>query len=933
MDGTVPDKLTSAKGIGRTEVFVTEPTVVTLFNTTITTKFAVVPQLPFPLIIGLDILKRLPVFQEFEKKVQTSHPVVTAVEDSISVQEFQHVNVDLPTTEEVYKHLIEKIKHLSGINRSLVLRAFKEYNKVWSTQKAGTYTGLEVFINVAGPPIRSKPRPTSPVIKKALENTILELIANGMIRNSKSPWAAPTHMVLKSDRINWRLVIDYRLLNKQTTADSYPIPRMMDLLYEMCGDNYYSTIDLEWGFYHLRLAEESKKYTAFVCHMGLFEWNVLPMGFKNAPAEFQRVMDLVVGHLYHLGVRVYIDDIIIKAKAEDENIKLTIEVLRCLSVAGLRVKIKKINICQPQVKALGHILSTNGISVDPERFATLRNLKLPTNKDELRSFLGSVAYVKSFIPNYSSTTSILSDLLKKNVSYCWTTAHTAAYELCLQGLEDGVTLSSPSDAGSYVIVSDASITGVGSALLQLQNKQLVLIAFYSKTLSEPQRKWDTRERELYAIKHVSQNVNTWLLDTFMFLLIISLCYGHKMLNKVKYKDGLDWLSRCAENDPEADNTLDLISVPVLPALREHVTIPGVEEMKQHYNDIGEEDKKYIYLGAENLYYGVRNNRLFIPETFRHSFIFWVHTARISGHRGIVATRRKLAKIAFWPGLNNDVQSYVKGCWTCARNGDVPTINVRGVLERPYAFELISVDYVGPREVKGLSCYYLVVICHCTRFMVTAGCTSPNMKVAIHVLRTQWIPYFGVPRVVLADNAFRGEFQTYVQDLGSILLNSSTYNPKGNGINERSHNLLEKGIAAELNLTDAYIDFASLLRDVTYAYNTSFHSAVRETPYYAVFGKDPLLPGFQEYSVRTDEGSRLARQAEHQTKVLNRYNVAVAQEVDSAHYEIGDLIIFFRNPKEIAVKASSTRIEDLSLRYTPRWSLPARVTEMSSNSLK
>ena len=174
----------------------------------------------------------------------------------------------------------------------------------------------------------------SPNKKTALEDLINKLEEKEYIVKSKSEWASSIHLVLKADRKTWRMVVDYRLINKRTARDSYPIPRMKELLYELSGKRYYSVIDLEMGFYNLKLSKESRKYTAFNCHLGLYEWTVLPMGFTNAPAEFQRVMDAILGHLYKKGVYCYIDDIIIATMTEESNLELIKEVVNALNLAN-----------------------------------------------------------------------------------------------------------------------------------------------------------------------------------------------------------------------------------------------------------------------------------------------------------------------------------------------------------------------------------------------------------------------------------------------------------------------------------------------------------------------------------------------------------------------------------------------------------------------
>lgn len=253
--------------------------------------------------------------------------------------------------------------------------------------KANTYKGKPVRIVLKDDtPIKFKLRSISPRLREPVEEQIRELVKSGMIRKSKSAWAAPIHCVPKIEPGKWRLVVDYRELNKRIIADSYPIPRMMDILYEVQGYKYYILADVEWGFYNTGVREEDKHILAFVCHMGLFEFNVLPMGLKNSPAGFQRIMDDALGHIGSATMRCYIGDIVIAANTEKEAMDAFKEVLQKLAKAGLRLKMKKLELLKREVKLLGHQISARGIEVDKERIVALRQLRVPANKDESSLF-------------------------------------------------------------------------------------------------------------------------------------------------------------------------------------------------------------------------------------------------------------------------------------------------------------------------------------------------------------------------------------------------------------------------------------------------------------------------------------------------------------------------------------------------------------------
>ena len=162
------------------------------------------------------------------------------------------------------------------------------------------------------------------------------MLANGVIRPSKSPWAAP---VMLADKKNGkiRFCVDYRRLNEKTVKWEYPIPRMDDILSTIAGASLYSVMDLTSAFWSIPIREQDKKYTAFTCKQGLFEWSSMPFGLKNAPATQQRMMDAILAGLNWQCCVAYIDDIVIFSKTFEEHMQTLDLVFAKLAEAGLFV--------------------------------------------------------------------------------------------------------------------------------------------------------------------------------------------------------------------------------------------------------------------------------------------------------------------------------------------------------------------------------------------------------------------------------------------------------------------------------------------------------------------------------------------------------------------------------------------------------------------
>ena len=163
------------------------------------------------------------------------------------------------------------------------------------------------------------------------------MLDQGIIEPSCSPWASPVVLVRKKSG-QFRFCVDYRKLNATTTKDKYPLPRIDDTLDTLQGSVIFSTLDLKSGYWQVPLSEKAKKKTAFTTRFGLYQFNVLPFGLCNAPATFQRLMDLVLVGLNFTCALVYLDDIIIFSKSARQHVADTKSVLEALKRAGLTCK-------------------------------------------------------------------------------------------------------------------------------------------------------------------------------------------------------------------------------------------------------------------------------------------------------------------------------------------------------------------------------------------------------------------------------------------------------------------------------------------------------------------------------------------------------------------------------------------------------------------
>ena len=261
------------------------------------------------------------------------------------------------------------------------------------------------------PPIKQQARRVPFALRHVVEDMVADMLEQGVVEPSRSPWSSPVVLVEKKDGSK-RFCVDYRRLNSVTKMDVYPLPRIDDTLDSLAGCQYFTTLDLASGFWQVRMHPDSQEKTAFTTHTGLYEFTVMPFGLCNSPATFQRLMEGVLAGLTPDTCLVYIDDVLVVGRTFEEHLENLRKVLERLRVAGLRLKPVKCIFAGSKVVYLGFVVSREGISPDP---AAVRNFPQPRDVKALRSCLGLTSYYRRFISGFSVMASPMFTLTKKDV--------------------------------------------------------------------------------------------------------------------------------------------------------------------------------------------------------------------------------------------------------------------------------------------------------------------------------------------------------------------------------------------------------------------------------------------------------------------------------------------------------------------------------------
>ncbi|GJV98959.1 putative reverse transcriptase domain-containing protein [Tanacetum coccineum] len=283
-------------------------------------------------------------------------------------------------------------------------------------------------------PVARAPYRLAPSEMQELSNQLQELSDRGFIRPSTSPWGAPVLFVKKKDG-SFRMCIDYRELNKLTVKNRYPLPRIDDLFDQLQGSSVYSKIDLRSGYHQLRVRDEDIPKTAFRTRYEHYEFQVMPFGLTNVPVVFMDLINRVCKPYLDKFVIVFIDDILIYSRNEEEHANHLRMILELLKKEKLYAKFSKCDFWIRIVQFLGHLIDSQGLHVDPAKIEAVKNWASPTTPMEVRQFLGLVGYYRRFIKDFSKITKSLTELTQKNKKYIWGEDQESAFQLLKQNVK------------------------------------------------------------------------------------------------------------------------------------------------------------------------------------------------------------------------------------------------------------------------------------------------------------------------------------------------------------------------------------------------------------------------------------------------------------------------------------------------------------------
>ncbi|UYV74194.1 hypothetical protein LAZ67_11002383, partial [Cordylochernes scorpioides] len=671
------------------------------------------------------------------------------------------------------------------------------------------------YIPTRGQPIHSKARRLDSQRLTLAKAEFQYMLNNGIIRPSNSPWASPLHLVSKKDE-SLRPCGDYRRLNAVTLPDRYPIPRLDDFHHILKGTRVYSKIDLCKAFYQIPIAEEDKPKTAIITPFGLFEFNVMSFGLRNATATFQRFMHEVLRNLDF--AFVYLDDILVASKTEEEHYSHLETLFSRLNSYGLRINLSKSKFLVQEIDFLGYLITSHGVKPLPTKVKAILEYKKPKTVHELRIFLGMLNFYRTFLNNAAETQVILHEYLrgaKKNnrSEIKWTKEAEVQFEKCKQALANTALLAYPDTELPISLCTDASDRAVGSVLQQLDNNNWKPIAFFSKKLNPAQCNYSTYDRELLAI-YLSIKFFKHLLEAREFTILTDhkpLIYAFKQKNEkasprqlrhlqyisqfstdIKYIKGTDNIVADALSRVDAITTIDYEEI-----AKEQT---GDSELQNLISKNTSLKFKQCPLQSGNLLWcdvSTNNIRPFIPIKFRMMVFRNFHEL---SHPGIKATTKQLTSRFIWPNMNKYIRKWAQACVNCQKcKVSIHTKSEIGKYQEvDERFSVVHIDLIGPLPPSNGNIYCLTCIDRYTSWMEVIPLPDMKSETVARAFYENWIVRFGAPHTVISDQGKQFTSQLF-KDLTTLcgikLRHSTAYHPQCNGKIERLHRTIKTAIRA------------------------------------------------------------------------------------------------------------------------------------------
>ena len=669
-------------------------------------------------------------------------------------------------------------------------------------------------------------------LKQSTEAELDSFEKQGII--SKTPlseWASPLVVIPKTES-SVRICVDYKTtVNPQLEKAHFPLPQINDVLNNLVGSSFFCKLDLFKAYLHIPVDEESAKIQTIITHKGAYTFNRLSMGIKTSPNEFHRIFLQLLQECK--GVETFFDDIIVHGKTFLECYENLWKLLKVLDKNDLHVNVPKSSFFRNQLEYCGYIISENKVMKDPAKIEAIVNAPRPENAEGVKRFLGMVTYYSKFLPNMSSKTEPMRQLLKTGKTFFWSAECEAAFIDLKQEIASDRVLTTFNPELPITLTTDASPTGIGAILSHKVGTEDRPIAFASRALTSAEQNYTQLDREAVAIvfalkkfyyyiygkrftlvtdsKALSRILNensklpamtsARLLRYAAWLTNFDYIVQHKKSEEIAH---VDYLSRAPIKTSMSDIEQEFQEEDIL-LLNEQIY--QISNFNLNYHTLKEETEKDQELSKLKfqLIHGENNDpeisiqndvlfrgqRIMVPVKLQKAVLNELHHT----HLGIVKMKQLARQYVYWRSIDKDIENAVKSCSDCAMTRKSPMKAPTHSWEVPTEnFERIHIDYAGPH--KG-HFFFLLVDAKSRWVEVTMNKNAPTSESTICTLQTLFATH-GLPHFLASDNAkiFKSEtFTTFCQENGIQQKFTAPGKPSTNGIAERNIQTLKQKLKA------------------------------------------------------------------------------------------------------------------------------------------
>jgi hypothetical protein len=624
-----------------------------------------------------------------------------------------------------------------------------------------------------------------------IEAEVNKLLSDGIIEKSISPWRAQV-LVTSSTTHKKRMVIDYsRTINRFTELDAYPIPSINEIISKVAGYKVFSTIDLKSAYHQIPIPKKDRPYTAFEAAGELYQFTRIPFGTTNGVAAFQRTIDLLIKKEKLKDTFAYLDDITIcgRTQAEhDENMK---NFMKTASKYNLTINHEKSSFSLRYITLLGHSISDGVIRPDPKRFKPLLEFPPPTDSATLKRALGMFSHYSKFIPCFSKKIKPLTQS-----SFPLSEEALASFQELKQDIEKASLASIDNDA-PFCVETDASETTIAATLSQLNRP----VAFFSRTLSDSEKRHSSVEKEAYAIVEAVRHWKHFLLGRHFRLITdqqsVAFMFDLKHGSKVKNEKITRW-------------KLDLSCYSY-----EILYRPGKE------NHAADALSRVGYVSS--------------TVTSTDAKLQSIHT--LLCHPGV-------SRLSHWIRTKNlpysidDIRRVTSACRTCAEVKPNFFKHQGTLIKASTPFERLNIDFKGPLPSSSRNKYMLTVIDEYSRFPFAFPCRDTSASSVISCL-LQLFGIFGTPSFIHSDRGsgfMSQELKTWLSTLGIATSRTTPYNPKGNGQVERYNGTIWRTVQLALkNRCLPVPRWEEVLPNALHSIRSLLCTATNSTPHERMFG--------------------------------------------------------------------------------------------------